>query len=178
MTTPLRDRITSHVIEIQDFPKAGLRFRDITPILQDPDLFRDVVDALAAEFETHEIDVICGVEARGFLFSAALAYKVGKGIIPIRWPGKLPLNRERTVFELEYGFDALEVHKDALAGGKKVLLVDDLLATGSTLRACVDLVRQAGGEVVAAAVVVEVPALEGRLKLEDVEIRALSTLHA
>lgn len=172
----LADRIRDHVEEIQDFPKPGLRFRDITPILKDAELFRDIVDSLAERYEGEKIDVICGVEARGFLFSAALAYRLGKGIIPIRWPGKLPQERERTVFELEYGFDALEVHKDALAGGRRVLLVDDLLATGSTLEACVGLVRQAGGVVVAAAVVVEVPALEGRDRLPGVEVHALAQL--
>ena len=176
MSTDLKKRLVDHVDEIPDFPKPGLRFRDITPILQDADLFRDVVDAFADAFQDREIDLICGIEARGFMFSAPLAYRLGKGMIPIRWPGKLPRNRERTVFELEYGFDALEVHKDAITGGKSVLLVDDLLATGATMRACTDLVRQAGGKILAAAVVVEIPSLEGRKKLEDVEIYALASL--
>ena len=176
MNTELTKRIIDHVEEIQDFPKPGLRFRDITPILQNKDLFRDVVDAFAEEFKDREIDLICGIEARGFMFSAALAYRLGLGMIPIRWPGKLPRNRERTVFELEYGFDALEVHKDAFTGGKSVLLIDDLLATGATMRACTDLVRQAGGKVIAAGVVVEIPSLEGREKLEDLEIHALAAL--
>ncbi len=176
MSTELARRIADHVEEIADFPKPGLRFRDITPILQDAELFGDVVDAFAEEFKDREIDLICGIEARGFLFSAALAYRLQMGMIPIRWPGKLPPETQRTVFELEYGFDALEVHRAAFAGGKSVLLVDDLLATGATMRACVDLVRQAGGKVIAGAVVVEIPTLEGREKLKDMEIHALASL--
>ena len=176
MNTELAKRIVDHVEEIPDFPKPGLRFRDITPILQDAELFRDVVDAFAEEFGDRDIDLICGIEARGFMFSAALAYRLKKGMIPIRWPGKLPPETQRTVFELEYGFDALEVHKDAFAGGKSVLLVDDLLATGTTMRACADLVLKAGGKIIAGVVVVEIPALEGREKLKDIEIRALASL--
>jgi adenine phosphoribosyltransferase len=172
----LGDRIAAHVQEIADFPKPGLRFRDITPILADAALFRDVVDAFAEEFKDREVELICGIEARGFMFSAALAYRLGKGMIPIRWPGKLPPDHQRTIFELEYGFDALTVHKGAFAGGRSVLLVDDLLATGSTLRACTDLVRQAGGHVLGAGVVVEIPSLEGRLKLADLSIHALAKL--
>lgn len=163
----LAGRLAAGVEEVPDFPKPGVVYRDITPILQDPVLFHDVIDALAARYADDGIEVICGIEARGFIFGAALAYRLGLGFIPIRWPGKLPRNPASAAFELEYGFNALEVHRDALEGGKKVLLVDDLLGTGQTLGACTDLVAQAGGEVVSAAVVIEVEALEGRANLAD-----------
>lgn len=174
----LEERLAAHVLEVPDFPRPGVMYRDITPILQDGDLFREVVDALAESYGDEEIDYVCGIEARGFLFAAALAYRLGLGLIPIRWPGKLPRNPVSAVFELEYGFNALEVHRDLLDGGKRALLVDDLLGTGSTMKACVDLVRQAGGRVVGAAVVVEVVSLEGRRKLPDVPVRALCRIQA
>jgi adenine phosphoribosyltransferase len=172
----LAERIRNHIEEIADFPKPGVRYRDITPILQDAELFRDVIDCLAERFRDERIDLISGVEARGFIFGAALAYRLGLGFIPIRGEGKLPRDHARLAFGLEYGFDALTVHKDAVEGGRRVLLVDDLLATGATLRACVDLVRETGGEIAGAAVVVEVSALGGRAKLEGVDLVALSTL--
>lgn len=176
MSESLDHRIRDHVIDVPDFPKPGVRYRDITPILEDAALFKETVDVIADHFANRGIELICGVEARGFIFGAALAYRLGLGFIPIRWTGKLPRDTSSAVFELEYGFNAHEVHKDAFENGRKVLLVDDLLGTGATLNACVDAIRQAGGEVVAAAIVVEVLALEGRKNLPGLEIHSLSNL--
>jgi len=169
----LEDRLKEKILEIPDFPRPGLVYRDITPILQDAELFRDVIDALAAHFEGDGIEALCGIESRGLAFGAALAYRLGLGLIPIRWAGKLPRQDASKDFELEYGFDAPEAHRDFLAGGRRVALVDDLLGTGKTLGACIDLVRGAGARAAGAAVVVEVLSLKGRDQLGGTELVAL-----
>lgn len=163
----LEERIRSKVEEVADFPKPGVVFRDITPVLETPDLFHEVVDTLAERYEKRGIELLCGIEARGFIFAGALAYRLGLGFIPIRGPGKLPRNPASAAFALEYGFNVLEVHRDAFDGGKRVLIVDDLVGTGRTLTACVDLLRGTGAEVVSTAVMVEVEALMGRRLLEE-----------
>ena len=176
MSDSLSDRILAKVREMPDFPKPGLVYRDITQILTDADLFKEVIDTLADRFGGEPPDLVCGVEARGYIFGAALAYKLGLGFLPIRWEGKLPPDRLTADFELEYGFDAMEVHGASLAGGRKVLIVDDLLGTGKTIGKCAELVTKAGGEVQAIAVVVEVTSLQGRDKFEETELVSLSRL--
>jgi len=172
----LDQRLIEKVREMPDFPKPGLVFRDITPILTDPGLFKEVIDTLAERFGENPPDLICGVEARGYIFGAALAYRMGLGFFPIRWEGKLPPDRLSADFELEYGFDALEVHGDSLKDGLEVVIVDDLLGTGKTIRKCCDLVAKAGGVVKSIAVVVEVENLRGREQLEGHDLVALSKL--
>lgn len=176
MSDSLSDRILAKVREMPDFPKPGLVYRDITRILTDADLFREVVDTLADRFGEDPPDLVCGVEARGYIFGAALAYRMGKGFLPIRWEGKLPPDRLTADFELEYGFDALEVHGRSLSDGKRVLIVDDLLGTGRTIEKCCELVTKAGGRVKAIAVVVEVEILKGRERFGETELVSLSLL--
>ena len=176
MTDSLESRIQSHVHELPDFPKPGVRYRDITPIVEDAGLFKEIVDTLADRFADREIDMVCGIEARGFIFGAALAYRMGKGFFPLQWAGKLPDEIGPAAFELEYGFNALKVHKDHFAGGRRVLLVDDLLGTGATIKACAEHIESAGGTVVATAVVVEVEPLEGRKTLGNRELLSLAKI--
>ena len=176
MSDALDARLIEKVREMPDFPKPGLVFRDITPIITDPALFREVIDTLADRFAVRPPDLICGVEARGYIFGAALAYRMGLGFLPIRWEGKLPPDRLSADFELEYGFDAMEVHGASLVGGRTVVIVDDLLGTGKTLSQCCDLVAKAGGRVQAIAVVVEVESLRGREQLEGHDLVTLSKL--
>src|SRR5262249_10137937 len=151
--------------DIPDFPKPGILFKDITPLLADPRAFAAAIDGLAAHFAGRPIDIVGAAEARGFIFAAPLALKLGVGFIPIRKPGKLPYSTVAKEYQLEYGTDRLEMHSDALASGRRILLLDDVLATGGTMRACCDLVRQAGAEVVACAFLLELTFLKGREKL-------------
>ena len=176
MSDDLDRRLLEKVREMPDFPKPGLVYRDITQILTDADLFHEVIETIAARYEDNPPELICGVEARGYIFGAALAYRMGLGFLPIRWEGKLPPDRLSADFELEYGFDALEAHGDALRGGREVLIVDDLLGTGKTIRACCDLVEKAGGRVNGIAVVVEVEILCGREQIEGFDLLSLSRL--
>lgn len=173
MSGSLADRLRESVLEVPDFPKSGVLYRDVTPILRDPPLFREVVDALADRYGNDDVELVCGIEARGFIFGAAVAYRCSLPFIPIRWAGKLPREYESSAFRLEYGFDAHEVHRDAFDGGRRVLLVDDLLGTGQTLAACVRSVAEVGGDPVAAAVVVEVESLEGRGQLNGLDLTSL-----
>ena len=131
---------------IEDYPKEGVIFRDITTLLKDKDAFKKAVDEMAAKID-EDVDKIIGIEARGFIFGAALAYKLNKGFIPVRKPGKLPWDKLSESYDLEYGQDSIEIHKDAIEPGEKVVIVDDLLATGGTSKACLKLVRSLGGEV-------------------------------
>jgi len=169
-------RLLEKVREMPDFPKPGLVYRDITQILTDADLFREVIDTFAGLYEESPPELICGIEARGYIFGAALAYRLGIGFLPIRWEGKLPSDRLSADFELEYGFDALEVHGDSLKDGLEVVIVDDLLGTGKTIRKCCELVGKAGGTVKSIAVVVEVEGLRGRDQLEDFDLAVLCRL--
>jgi adenine phosphoribosyltransferase len=157
--------LRAYIRDIPDFPKPGILFKDITPLLADPSAFRASIDQLASLFEGRSIDVVAAAEARGFLFATPLALALGVGFVPIRKPGKLPYDRIAMQYKLEYGTDQLEMHSDALAPGKRVLLLDDVLATGGTMKACCDLVKQAGAEVVACAFMLELGFLEGRAKL-------------
>jgi adenine phosphoribosyltransferase len=167
------DALKKMIREVPDFPKPGINFYDITTLLKDPDGLRRTVDALAAEYETEQVDTVIGVEARGFIFAPALAYHLGAGFVPVRKPRKLPAECASISYELEYGQDTLEIHRDAVGAGQRVLIADDLLATGGTARAVVDLVEGLGGKVVGLVFVVELEFLPGRAKLEGYDVRSL-----
>jgi adenine phosphoribosyltransferase len=158
--------VREHVRDIPDYPQPGVVFRDITPLLAAPDVFAATVDALAAPFEGEQIDKVVGVEARGFVFAAPVAYRHGAGFVPVRKPGKLPWDIEREEYELEYGTDLLEIHCDAVQPGERVLIVDDVIATGGTAAASARLVERLGGTVIGLAFVLELCYLHGREKLE------------
>jgi adenine phosphoribosyltransferase len=158
--------LKSMIVEVPDFPKPGISFKDITPILNTPAAFRYVVDVMHDQFKDQGVDLVLGVESRGFFFAAPLALKLNRGFIPVRKPGKLPRERISASYALEYGVDALEVHRDAIQKGQKVILVDDVLATGGTIAACAQLVRKLGGEVVGFVFLMELTFLMGRQKLE------------
>ncbi len=165
--------LRDHIRDVPDFPKPGILFKDITPLLAHPGAFREAVDRLADHFEGRGIDAVAAAEARGFLFGPPLALRLGVGFIPIRKPGKLPYAKIGLEYALEYGTDRLEVHGDALAPGGRILLLDDVLATGGTMVACRDLVRMAGAEVVACAFVIELAFLGGRARLGPEEVFSL-----
>jgi len=151
--------------DVPDFPKPGILFRDITPLLADPAGLGLAIELLSQPFRGQRIDVVAGAESRGFIFGAAIARELSVGFVPIRKPGKLPAETLRSEYELEYGTDALEIHTDAVREGQNVLIVDDLLATGGTLAACRDLIQDAGGTIAAIAVLIELAGLSGRDKL-------------
>jgi adenine phosphoribosyltransferase len=151
--------------EVPDFPKAGILFYDITTLLKDKTGFRAVIDGLRHHYQDAEVDVVLGIEARGFIFAPALAYALGAGFVPVRKPKKLPAECVRVSYELEYGSDTLEMHKDAVGHGSRVLIVDDLLATGGTASATARMVQEAGGTVAGLGFVIELSFLNGRQKL-------------
>ena len=159
--------------EIPDFPKPGILFKDITPLLKEPEAFSYAVDRMADHCVGKAVDVVAGVEARGFLFAAPLAVKLSKPLVPLRKAGKLPYDTHRTSYALEYGEAAVEVHTDAIVPGSRVLIVDDLLATGGTLAACVSLVESSGGQVAGLAVLVELEDLRGRHRLHSYDFFSL-----
>ena len=159
------DRIKALIRTIPDFPKPGIQFRDLTTLFLHVEGFKMVIDALADKYADHPVDLIGGVESRGFVLAAPLALRLGKGFVLIRKPGKLPGEKISVEYSLEYGKDRLEIHADAIPEGKRVLLVDDLLATGGTMEAACRLVEQVGGLVHACAFVVELPELKGRDRL-------------
>ncbi|MGH7805978.1 MAG: adenine phosphoribosyltransferase [Candidatus Binatia bacterium] len=160
------------VRDIPDFPKPGILFRDITPLLIDPAAFREVVERVATPFRGR-VDVVVGIESRGFIIGAPVAYALGVGLAVVRKPGKLPAAFYEARYDLEYGTDALQIHQDGFPHGSRVLIVDDLLATGGTAAAGVELVRRLGGEVVACAFVIELAALGGRARLVPAEIHSV-----
>lgn len=159
--------------DIPDFPKPGILFRDITTLLRDPDGLRYTVDCLAERFSDESIDYVVGMESRGFIFGTPLAYKLGIGFIPVRKPGKLPAAVHTVEYDLEYGTDRLEVHQDAFAPPSRVLIVDDLIATGGTAAATAELVRRSGCDLVGFGFIIELTALGGREKLPDVPVVTL-----
>jgi adenine phosphoribosyltransferase len=169
----MMDQLKSRIRHVPDFPKPGILFYDVTTLLKDKDGFRQAVDALTEPFIGTPIDVVAGIESRGFIFGAALADRLGVGFVPVRKPGKLPSTTVSESYALEYGTDRLEVHTDALEGRPRVLVVDDLLATGGTARATVDLMRRLGGQVVGVAFLIELVALGGREKLTGERIHAV-----
>ena len=156
--------------EIPDFPKPGILFYDITTLLKDKQGLKGTIDALKTQYEGAQVDVVVGIEARGFIFAPALAYALGAGFVPVRKPKKLPAVCESISYDLEYGSDTLEVHRDAIVPGSKVLIVDDLLATGGTAKAVARLVEQLGGSVAGLGFVLELTFLSGREKLEGYDI--------
>ena len=161
---------------VPDFPKKGILFYDLTPILQDPIMFGTLIDALVEPFKRKKVEVVCSMESRGFIFGAAVANDLGAGFVPVRKPGKLPWKTLKQEYDLEYGKDALEVHKDAVKPGQKVLVLDDVLATGGTALATVQLLRELKADIVGASFVAEIGALKGRKRLEGVDVRCLISL--
>jgi adenine phosphoribosyltransferase len=166
-------RLEDHIRDIPDFPKPGIVFKDITPLFLDPDALRATVSALADYARSREADYIVSAEARGFVLGGAVAAEVGAGFILARKPGKLPRETSSVEYQLEYGVDALEVHADAVAGGARVLVHDDLLATGGTAEALCGLVEQAGGVVAGCAFVIELAFLHGRERLKGYDVHSL-----
>ena len=159
--------------DVPDFPKKGIVFKDITTLLKDGKVFKRAIDALAAHFKGQKIDTIACIDARGFLIGAALAYKIGCGLVPIRKKGKLPWKVYRQSYDLEYGQDTLEIHQDAFTPGSRVLIVDDVLATGGTAAAVAALISKMQGEIVGIAFLMELKELKGRQKLAGLEIFSL-----
>jgi adenine phosphoribosyltransferase len=155
--------------DVPDFPKAGIVFKDVTPLLQDAAGFREAVDRVAAPFHG-KVDTVVGIESRGFIFGAPVAYALGAGLSVVRKPGKLPAMTIEARYDLEYGSDALQIHADGIRRGSRVLLVDDLLATGGTAAAAADLVRRLGGEIIACTFLIELVFLGGRTRLEPTEV--------
>jgi adenine phosphoribosyltransferase len=164
------DHLKSKIRHVPDFPKPGILFYDITTLLADARGFRDTVDAMAAPYMGEDIDVVVGIESRGFILGAAVANALGCGFVPIRKPGKLPAATIREAYALEYGSDALEIHQDAVGHGHRVLVVDDVLATGGTARAAASLVRQLGGDLRALVFLIELDFLQGRAKLDGEQV--------
>lgn len=172
-TAQYQKKLEKYVTTIPDFPKEGIQFRDITTILQDADGLQLAVGGLVKNVENIDFDVVVAPEARGFLFGVPLAVALKKGFVPVRKPGKLPRDTVSETYELEYGEDTLEIHKDAILPGQKVVIIDDLLATGGTVEAIVKLVEKLGGQVVHIGFVIELPALQGREKLKNYEVSTL-----
>ncbi len=167
------DHIRALIRDVPDFPIPGILFRDVTPLLRDPRGLPWVVEALAERYRGEGVDAVAGIESRGFVFGAPLAMALGVGFVPVRKEGKLPAARIRREYALEYGTACLEVHSDALRGGERVLLVDDLLATGGTARAAAELLEELGATVAGVGVVIELEALRGREALSGREVHAL-----
>jgi adenine phosphoribosyltransferase len=168
------DRVRSSIREVPDFPHDGILFYDITTVLQDADRFRDSIDLMGQRFAEERVDLVAAMESRGFIFGAPLAYVLGVGFVPIRKLGKLPADTITREYALEYGTNTLEIHRDAISPGQRVLLVDDLLATGGTVAASLEMVRELGGVPVAVAVLVELLALGGRKRLEAENVEVVS----
>ncbi len=171
--TELRAQIERTIRDIPDFPKPGILFKDITPLLQDGPLFAATIEHLRARYAASQLDAIVGVESRGYIFGAPLAAALGVGFVPVRKPGKLPAKTIGVDYGLEYGTDRLEMHVDALSAGQRVLLIDDLLATGGTAAAGAALIRQVGGQLIEVAFIIELAFLEGRARLAGHEVYAM-----
>ncbi len=173
MTDADRRRLDTVIRDVQDFPKPGILFKDITPVLGDGELFRLAVDSLIGTAGGAKIDKIVGIDARGFIFGAAAALQLGVGFVPVRKKGKLPWETEACAYSLEYGEAEIEVHKDAVHAGERILLIDDLLATGGTAAAAVELLRRLGCDLLGIAFLIELKFLNGRERLKDVPVSAL-----
>lgn len=169
----LESLVRAGIRDVPDFPTKGVLFKDITPVLADSTLLHAIVDRIAADYEAVGVDLVAGIESRGFLFAMPVAMTLKAGFIPIRKPGKLPHETIRAEYALEYGTDALEAHRDAVRPGQRILLIDDVLATGGTAAAGVQLIRQLGGEVVGAAFVLELLFLQGRQKLANLPVSTI-----
>jgi len=158
---------------VPDFPKPGILFYDITTLLKDKTGFAQLIDAFAQYYIDKHVDLVLGIEARGFIFGPALAYRLNAGFVPVRKPGKLPAETVKIKYDLEYGSDSLEIHKDAIQPGQRVIIVDDLLATGGTMDATINLVKQLGGEIVGLTVAIELDFLKGRAKFPEYDVFSL-----
>ena len=169
-------RLEDYIRTIPDFPQPGVMFRDLTPLLADARALRTAIGELVLPFRDANVEIVAGMEARGFIFGALVAWQLGAGFVPLRKPGKLPAEVEAVTYELEYGTATLEVHRDALGRGRRVLLVDDVLATGGTAAASVDLVTRLGAELVGCAFLVEIAALAGRTRLGGQRVHVVLTL--
>jgi adenine phosphoribosyltransferase len=169
-----RDTLLASIRTIADYPKPGIKFRDITTLLGNPQAFRRSIDELVHPFAGVKIDKIAGIEARGFILGGAMAHQMSAGFIPIRKKGKLPHDTVRIAYSLEYGVDEMEMHRDAVQPGEKVILVDDLIATGGTAEGAVKLLQQMGADIVAACFVIDLPELGGRKKLEALGVKVLT----
>ncbi len=167
------DDLKKLIREVPDYPKPGILFYDLTTLLQDKRGFRILIDRLREHYAGRQVDLVAGIEARGFIFAPALAYELAAGFVPVRKPGKLPWKTAQVSYQLEYGTDKLEVHQDAIRPGQRVLVCDDLLATGGTAAATVELVRKLGGEVVGAGFAVELRFLNGRARLPGLDVFSL-----
>jgi adenine phosphoribosyltransferase len=175
VTATTVDDLRARIREVPDFPKPGILFYDITTLLKDADAFREVVDRMADQVDGRTIDLVVGMESRGFIFSAPLAYKLQAGFVPVRKLGKLPADTIEVEYALEYGTATLEIHRDAIQPGQRVLIVDDLLATGGTVMGTIELVRRLSGEIAGLSFMVELTALHGRDKLGGHQIHTLLT---
>jgi adenine phosphoribosyltransferase len=173
MTTIAPKELGERIRDIPDFPKPGILFKDITTMLKDGNAFKSAVDGLLAKVRDKQIDVVVGMESRGFIFGAPIAYALGVGFVPVRKLGKLPADVVSVEYDLEYGSATLEMHKDAMKPGSRVLIVDDLLATGGTVAGTIELVKQLQGEIVALAFLIELRALRGRDRLQGYDIATL-----
>jgi adenine phosphoribosyltransferase len=169
----MNEDLLKKVRTVPDFPKKGIMFRDITTLINDRGAFRHAIDLLAAHYRNSRIEKIVSVESRGFIFGAPLAYVLNAGFVPVRKPGKLPAAVTRQEYSLEYGTDAIEMHTDAISPGERVLLLDDLLATGGTIKAAAELVRHAGGEIIGLAFLIELSFLRGRDKLKEYDVYSI-----
>lgn len=175
MTFSTVEDLRALIREVPDFPKPGILFYDITTLLREPDAFREVIDRMADQVKDTPVDLVVGMESRGFIFSAPLAYKLDAGFVPVRKLGKLPAETIEVEYELEYGTATLEIHSDAVRKGQRVLIVDDLLATGGTVLGTIELVRRLGGDIAGLSFMVELSALNGRDKLGEFDIHTLLT---
>lgn len=169
------DDLKKKIRSVPDFPKPGVMFRDITTLLKDPSGLREVMEYFNIRYKGRKIDKIVSIESRGFVFGAALAYMLGVGFVPIRKANKLPAHTRRIDYALEYGTDSLEIHTDAIIPGEKILIVDDLLATGGTMKAAIQLIESLGGSVIECAFLIELPGLNGREKIADYNTFSLVT---
>ena len=164
------EHLAAAIRDVPDFPQKGILFKDITTLISKPDLFAEVIDIFYDHYKNCKISKVVGIEARGYLFASPLAYRLNAGLVPVRKPGKLPAETVSVTYELEYGTDSVEMHKDAITPGERVLLIDDLLATGGTAQATCKLLRQQGAEMARVAFLVELDFLNGREKLKDVDV--------
>ena len=167
------EQLKAAIREIPDWPKKGILFYDITTLLKNGQCFHEVINALTTPYENKQVDLVVGIEARGFIMAPTVAYRLKAGFVPVRKPGKLPAATHKMSYELEYGTDTLEIHRDAIEPGNRVLIIDDLIATGGTARAVADIVEKMGGTVVGLAFMVELTALKGRQKLGNHKITSV-----
>ena len=169
----VKENLKRYIRNIPDFPKKGILFRDITTLIKNPRVFKKVIDTFYKRYKKKKIDIVVAVEARGFIFGSVLAYKLNAGFVPVRKKGKLPAETVEVTYSLEYGEDTLTMHKDAIKKGQRILIVDDLLATGGTVKAVTELVEKLGGKVIECAFLIELTSLNGRKKLEKYPVFSL-----